>query len=313
MLVFCFIGACVTAGSAVSAGIIIPVFIIGACFGRIIGKVCVDIVGDHDANEFTWVEPGLFALIGAGCCLTGVTRLTMSITVMMMEISDNVNTLLLQMAATMVAKWTADYIDEMSLFHYNIKKKSMPLIHEEIPSKTSMERYKVGQIMSKPAVCVSLRPSVISIKDILLHSPTHQAFPVVRQDGGNTVLVGMILRQSLLLLVTKTESHFSGDQGPPAYRVAYPELRELEIHAKLTDAVLLPVSDELEDSFVDLTPYIDESHFVVYETFSVKQAHLLFRKIGLRHLPVVNSSNEPVGMITRKDVAGFELMYKLEA
>ena len=33
MLVFCFCGACIAAGSAVSAGIIIPVFIIGACFG----------------------------------------------------------------------------------------------------------------------------------------------------------------------------------------------------------------------------------------------------------------------------------------
>ena len=54
------------------------------------------------------------------------------------------------------------------------------------------------------------------------------------------------------------------------------------------------------------------SPFTVYETFNVQQAYVLFRKMGLRHLPVVNSSNEPVGMITRKDIAGHDFVDKLE-
>ena len=61
--------------------------------GRIIGKVCVDVVGeDSGLDIYSWVDPGVFALIGAGACLTGVTRLTVSVTVMMMEISSGVST-----------------------------------------------------------------------------------------------------------------------------------------------------------------------------------------------------------------------------
>ena len=77
------------------------------------------------------------------------------------------------MAATMAAKWTADYIDHLSLFHYNIKKKCMPFINEAIPGKTNMERYQVSQIMHSPSIVVTLRPSVLSVKHTLVCEPTN--------------------------------------------------------------------------------------------------------------------------------------------
>ena len=51
MLVFYFIGAAVTAGSAISSGTFVPMLLIGACIGRLVGLVTVNIAAAHGAGS----------------------------------------------------------------------------------------------------------------------------------------------------------------------------------------------------------------------------------------------------------------------
>ena len=47
--------------------------LIGALYGRVLGRVFVDIFGiDDDVND--WMDPGAFALLGAVSFFAGVTR-----------------------------------------------------------------------------------------------------------------------------------------------------------------------------------------------------------------------------------------------
>ena len=58
-----------------------------------------DIVGIRNSKAWSWVDPGGFALIGAAAFFGGLTRLTFSLAVVMVEITDETHFLLPIMTA----------------------------------------------------------------------------------------------------------------------------------------------------------------------------------------------------------------------
>ncbi len=58
---------------------------IGGLYGRIIGLIMVSMFGVHtgEGSYWAWMDPGAFALVGAASFFGGVSRLTMSLTVIM--------------------------------------------------------------------------------------------------------------------------------------------------------------------------------------------------------------------------------------
>jgi chloride channel 3/4/5 len=64
----------ITFGIKVPSGVIIPALDAGALFGRIIGQV------------IPGISPGIFAMVGAGAFLGGVSRMTISLCVIMFEV-----------------------------------------------------------------------------------------------------------------------------------------------------------------------------------------------------------------------------------
>ncbi|KAF4994817.1 hypothetical protein FGRMN_5551 [Fusarium graminum] len=88
----------ITFGCKVPSGIIIPAMDAGALFGRLIGQLIPNI------------SPGIFAMVGAAAFLAGVSRMTVSLAVIMFELTGEVNFIPPFIVAILTAKWVADAI-----------------------------------------------------------------------------------------------------------------------------------------------------------------------------------------------------------
>lgn len=47
--------------------------------------------------------------------------------------------------------------------------------------------------------------------------------------------------------------------------------------------------------------------------FSLERTYIIFRTLGLRHMAVVDEKNRVIGIITRKDLMGFNISEKISA
>ena len=62
---------------------------------------------------------------------------------------------------------------------------------------------------------------------------------------------------------------------------------------------------------VDLKNYVNRSAMCVPKNFSLHRTYIIIRSLGLRHLTVVDHNNMVRGIITRKDLMGFNIEGKL--
>lgn len=96
---------------------------------------------------------------------------------------------------------------------------------------------------------------------------THNAFPVVDMKG---TLLGLVSRKSLQMAV---------------------------------------YSDELtsKEQQINLVEYMDRSPITVYPHTPLSRAFIIFRKLGMRHLCVIDRHGKAQGIITRKDLMTYRL------
>lgn len=62
------------------------------------------------------MTPGLYAMVGAAACLGGVTRMTVSLVVIMFELTGSVRYIEPLMAAVMASKWVGDALGKEGMY-----------------------------------------------------------------------------------------------------------------------------------------------------------------------------------------------------
>eukprot|EP00064_Thunnus_orientalis_P016398 superscaffoldBa00003243_g16463 len=273
-----FFLACWTYGLAVSAGVFIPSLLIGAAWGR------------------------FNALVSTG----GIVRMTLSLTVIMVEATGNVTYGLPIMLVLMTAKIVGDYFVE-GLYDIHIKLQSVPFLHWEAPATSHW--LTAREVMSSPVTCLNRIEKVGTIVDVLSNTSTnHNGFPVVAQVAGSdepAKLCGLILRSQLIVLlkhkvfVELARSRLTQRKLQlKDFRDAYPRFPPIQsIH----------VSQDERECMMDLTEFMNATPYTVPQETSLPRVFKLFRALGLRHLVVVDDENRVVGLVTRKDLARYHL------
>ncbi|CAM9547759.1 unnamed protein product, partial [Discosporangium mesarthrocarpum] len=278
---------CISLGLWVSSGLFIPSILAGAALGRGVGGV----LGRN---------PQSYALVGAGAILGGIARMTISITVMMVEASGWVLFVIPMMVVFLLARSVGNRFNE-GIYDTQIRVNKMPFLEQEPPEEARAQNLRVNQLMSKGVVCFCPVEGVGKLYSTL-RDYDHNCFAVVDKD--NRILLGTIHRKNLLVLLER--KHFSRPSKrdptmPKSIPVlpweqlesAYPNYPSLE-DVKLTGKDM--------SSLMDLTAYVQIGPHVINEHASAHRAYIMFRTLGLRHLVVVNHYNEVVGMITRENL-----------
>ncbi|KAA8582691.1 hypothetical protein FQN60_006362 [Etheostoma spectabile] len=123
-LIFKIMVTVITFGMKVPSGLFIPSMAVGAIAGRLLGVGMEQLAYyHHDWFLFKgWcspgadcITPGLYAMVGAAACLGGVTRMTVSLVVIMFELTGGLEYIVPLMAATMTSKWPKEEFEHSSL------------------------------------------------------------------------------------------------------------------------------------------------------------------------------------------------------
>lgn len=163
--------AVITYGLSISSGVFIPSLLIGATGGRLIGLVLLYYLGPLE-----WlVQQNKFAIIGAVSVLGGVVRMTISLTVIVIEATGCISFGLPIMICLMISKWVADSFIE-GLYDLAIKSANVPFLEWEPPLKS----YSIyASDVMEPKVKVLQTTETVANLINILKTTTHNGFPVV--------------------------------------------------------------------------------------------------------------------------------------
>eukprot|EP00047_Mylnosiga_fluctuans_P023820 m.146627 g.146627 ORF g.146627 m.146627 type:complete len:841 (+) comp9698_c0_seq6:54-2576(+) len=190
----------ITAGVAVPAGIFVPSMTIGACLGRLLAiftNVWVKVpLGNAP------VDPGPWAMIGAAAFLCGSARITVTMAIIILEITGDFRYVPGIAIAVVFAKMTGGFFTK-SIYHMMIHLKDIPFL-EDIPS-SAMDNVFVRDIMATPVVTLRNHESMTNLRRILAGCK-HNGFPIVREENGHIRLCGVILREFLARIVERAPS-----------------------------------------------------------------------------------------------------------
>jgi chloride channel 7 len=180
-----YFGSAIVAGSCIASGLFVPMLLMGACIGRFWGLVAVRValqVPGFDASHlqedgWKWIDPGVFAMVGAGAYMAGVSRLTLSLAVIVMEMTNEVHFLLPLLMAIMVAKWIADSL-EHALYHSLLETKNIPFLPAAPFGGATLEMLAVEDIMCRGNVVTVRETEGLLAATTILRTSKFNAFPV---------------------------------------------------------------------------------------------------------------------------------------
>uniref|UniRef100_A0A671RRV3 Chloride channel protein n=1 Tax=Sinocyclocheilus anshuiensis TaxID=1608454 RepID=A0A671RRV3_9TELE len=273
-----------TYGLTVSAGVFIPSLLIGAAWGRLFGILLSFII---------WADPGKYALIGAAAQLGGIVRMTLSLTVILVEATGNVTYGFPIMLVLMTAKIVGDYFIE-GLYDIHIKLQSVPFLHWDAPPTSHW--LTAREVMSSPVTCLNRVEKVGRIVDVLSNTSTiHNGFPVVAHTSENDEHISVLIKSKTCLASSRLSQRKLQLKD---FRDAYPRFPPIQsIH----------VSQDERECMMDLTEFMNPTPYTVPQETSLPRVFKLFRALGLRHLVVVDNENRVVGLVTRKDLARYHV------
>ncbi|RMD43354.1 hypothetical protein DV735_g1738, partial [Chaetothyriales sp. CBS 134920] len=309
----------ITFGIKAPAGIYVPSMVVGGLMGRIVGHISQYII-DKNPDVFIWsscvgedmescVTPGVYALVAAGATMVGVTRLTVTLAVILFELTGSLDHVLPFSLAILCAKWTADAIEPHSIYGLLTDMNAYPFLENKASPVFESE---LGDITPEPrpdrtidiTISPLVRASELRAKLNTLHhsGELDGGLPIVRDH----VLVGLIPAPDLEFALDRVVNEDTAlcrmallDHSWSAWPRNSDHSRsesddESEADAQEQDDLLY-----YSQAPSDFTPYIDNAPVALDVHSPMDLVFQCFVKLGLRYICVLEEGKFR-GMVHKK-------------
>ncbi|XP_030635608.1 H(+)/Cl(-) exchange transporter 5 isoform X3 [Chanos chanos] len=284
-----------TFGMKVPSGLFIPSMAVGAIAGRLLGIGMEQLAYyNHEWDVFKgWcsegadcITPGLYAMVGAAACLGGVTRMTVSLVVIMFELTGGLEYIVPLMVATMTSKWVADALGREGIYEAHIRLNGYPFLEpkEEFKHKTLAVDVMRPRRGDGPLAMLTRSGMTVGEVEALVDDTSYNGFPVVVSKDSQW-LVGFVLRRDLVISLDNARKHQEGVVS--------------ESCVLFTEHTPSQPPNELPP--VKLRSILDLSPFTVTDQTPMEIVVDIFRKLGLRQC-LVTQNGRLLGIITKKDI-----------
>lgn len=194
---------CVCSGLAMPSGLFIPSILAGSAMGRIVGELL-------DTYTTLDIDSGTYALIGGAAMVGGLTRMTISLTVILLECTGNYTFGLPILLALMSARFIGNFFNS-GIYDQTIEIRKWPLLDEKLPKRFA-NSLRVSDVMTKAPLVFREVEQVGRLYDVLC-SCSHNGFAVVYSEAMMTAhprlgtLAGYIQRKHLAVLLARRAFH----------------------------------------------------------------------------------------------------------
>eukprot|EP01114_Cavostelium_apophysatum_P012659 TRINITY_DN2888_c0_g1_i2.p1 TRINITY_DN2888_c0_g1~~TRINITY_DN2888_c0_g1_i2.p1 ORF type:complete len:778 (-),score=208.47 TRINITY_DN2888_c0_g1_i2:41-2374(-) len=283
-----------TFGIKVPAGIFIPPIAIGASLGRAVGLMVQWYQISHpDSPMFAECEkssvcinPGVFALVGAAATLSGFTRITVSLVVIMFELTGELSYIVPFLTAVLISKWTSDAFVKGGIYESKIIEYGYPFLDNK--SDYRFETRAVD-VMTRASCVLEADGHTVGSLSAFLNENHYTGYPIVNNKE-DMIIVGFISRAELRQGLEQAHKDISMNDDTPCY-----------FGSGVNDDGGGHKKKKGKPNMADFSYWVDETPLQISSSTPLNLVYDMFKKLGLRYILVAHRG-VLIGIITKKDI-----------
>jgi len=320
----------VTFGIKVPAGIYVPSMVVGGLLGRMVGHVVQFLTLKYpnfaffaacpnNGNPEACVVPGVYALVAAGATMCGVTRLSVTLAVILFELTGSLEHVLPFSLGVLVSKWVADALEPLSIYDLLTDMNMYPYLDHKVRPIFNAD---LGDITNPPSLNRSIditdSPWVpakqlrFKLEYLHMEGELDGGLPILN-DG---ILVGLIPGPDLEYALDRVPD----EENATCLMNAHDQALHGDIRPSTAVSEAISVDEDADDDETatargdepdeaqngntppdptDFTPYIDPAPVSLDITSPMDLVFECFVKLGLRYICVLRDGRY-AGMVHKK-------------
>jgi len=299
-------------GCKVPAGIFVPSMAIGASFGRMVGIMVQSLHESFPDSAFfsscqpdqTCITPGTYAFLGAAAALSGIMHITVSVVVIMFELTGALTYILPTMIAVGITKVVSERFGKGGIADRMIWFNGMPFLNNKEDHTFGVP---VSQSMTANPTCLPATGLRLTEVEAVLSDSQYQGFPIV-DDMDSKILLGFIGRTELQYALDRAKrDSLVSSRAICVFAVEGNVGRSAVTPSATTPSVSFDdVADAANASSVDFSKFVDPTPLAVHPRLPLETVMELFKKLGPR-VVLVEHRGRLTGLVTVKDCLKYQL------